>query len=162
MIRGHRLELTDQQGRLGLLLTAEVGAMGPSISMWTADGDPFLMITSFARADAPDGETQRGLMLDMENGGSMARIVLVPDTAVNTDQDKKYLFVIDDKDVVHRRDVRLGKLLPDGLRVIETNLQPTDRVIIEGTQRARIGYPVTPEEKDLTEEMKKLKGQAGE
>jgi multidrug efflux system membrane fusion protein len=90
------------------------------------------------------------------------RALLVPDTAVNTDQDRKYLFVIDDKDVVQRRDVRLGKLLPDGLRVIETNLESTDRVIIEGTQRARIGYPVTPEEKDLAEEMKKLKGQAGE
>src|SRR5262245_24182725 len=82
--------------------------------------------------------------------------LLVPDTAVNTDQDEKYLFVIDGKNGVQRRDVRLGKLRDNGLRVIETNLKPTDRVIIEGTQRARIGHPVTPEDKDLTEEMKKL------
>jgi RND family efflux transporter MFP subunit len=84
--------------------------------------------------------------------------LLVPDTAVNSDQDKKYLFVLDDKNVVQRRDVRLGKLTDNGMRVIETNLKPTDRVIIEGTQRARIGYPVTPQEKDLTEEMKRVGG----
>ncbi len=80
--------------------------------------------------------------------------LLVPDTAVNTDQDKRYLLVLDDKDVVHRRDVRLGKLLDNGLRVIETNLKPMDRVIIEGTQKARIGKPVTAEKKDLKEETK--------
>ena len=87
--------------------------------------------------------------------------VLVPDTAVNTDQDEKYLLVLDDKDVVVRRNVRLGKLADNGLRVVETNLQPSDRVIIEGTQRARIGHPVTPEVKDLAEEMKKAATRAG-
>lgn len=80
--------------------------------------------------------------------------LLVPDTAVNTDQDKRYLLVIDDENIVQRRDVRLGKLLDNGLRVIETNLKRKDRVIIEGTQRARIGSPVTPEHQDLAKEMK--------
>jgi RND family efflux transporter MFP subunit len=87
--------------------------------------------------------------------------MLVPDAAVSTDQNEKYLFVVDDKNLVRRRDVRLGKLLDNGLRVIETNLKATDRVITEGTQRARIGYPVTPEEKDLTEDMKKREQPAG-
>jgi RND family efflux transporter MFP subunit len=88
--------------------------------------------------------------------------LLVPDTAVNTDQDQKYLLVLNDKDVVERRNVRLGKLDDNGLRVVETNLQPSDRVIIEGTQRARLGYPATPQEKDLAEEMKKEETRAGQ
>jgi RND family efflux transporter MFP subunit len=87
--------------------------------------------------------------------------LLVPDTAVNTDQDQKYLLVLNDKDVVERRNVRLGKLAGNGLRVVETNLQPTDRVIIEGTQRARLGNPVTAEVKELAEEMKKEATRAG-
>jgi RND family efflux transporter MFP subunit len=87
--------------------------------------------------------------------------LLVPDTAVNSDQDQKYLLVLNDKDVVERRNVRLGKLADNGLRVVETNLQPSDRVIIEGTQRARLGNPVTPEVKDLAEEMKKEATRAG-
>ena len=80
---------------------------------------------------------------------------------MNTDQDKKYLLVLDDQNLVQRRDVRLGKLADQGLRVIETNLKPNDRVIIEGTQRARIGKPVTPEEINLGEEMKKSEVRAG-
>jgi RND family efflux transporter MFP subunit len=93
--------------------------------------------------------------------GDPYQALLVPDTAVNTDQDKKFLLVLDDKDLVQRLEVRLGKLADQGLRVIETNLQPTDRVIIEGIQRARIGKPVTPEEKNLGEEMKKTASRAG-
>ena len=88
--------------------------------------------------------------------------LLVPDTAVNTDQDQKYLLVLGDKDVVERRNVRLGKLEDDGLRVVETNLKSTDRVIIDGIQRARIGYPVTSEVKDLAEEMKKEASRASQ
>jgi membrane fusion protein, multidrug efflux system len=87
--------------------------------------------------------------------------VLVPDTAVNSDQDKKYLLVLDDKNVVQRRDVRLGRLTDKGLRIVETNLKPSDRVIIEGTQRARIGYAVEPKEKDLAAEMKQVETRAG-
>jgi RND family efflux transporter MFP subunit len=87
--------------------------------------------------------------------------LMVPDTAVNSDQDKKYLLVLDDKNVVQRRDVRLGKLARKGLRVVETNLKPNDRVIIEGTQRARIGATVAPEEKDVAAEMKKAETHAG-
>jgi RND family efflux transporter MFP subunit len=87
--------------------------------------------------------------------------LMVPDTAVNSDQDKKYLLVLDDKNVVQRRDARLGKLTDQGLRVVETNLKPSDRVIIEGTQRARVGQPVTPQEKDLAAEMKKADTRAG-
>lgn len=87
--------------------------------------------------------------------------VLVPDTAINSDQDKKYLLVLDDKNVVQRRDVRLGRLTDKGLRIVETNLKPSDRVIIEGTQRARIGYAVEPKEKDLTAEMKQVETRAG-
>lgn len=86
------------------------------------------------------------------------RALLIPDVAVNTDQDRKYLLVIGDKNLVQRRDVRLGKLVEQGLRVIETNLKPEDRVIVEGLQRARVGNPVTPEEKDLAAELKKVGG----
>lgn len=88
------------------------------------------------------------------------RALMVPDTAINTDQDKKYLLVVDAKNTVQRRDVRLGKLTDAGLRVVETNLTPEDRVVVEGMQRARIGSTITPEEKNLAAEMKKVAGNA--
>src|SRR5262249_1511705 len=48
--------------------------------------------------------------------GKPYQALLVPDTAVLTDQDKKYLLVVDDKKIVQRRDVALGRLLDDGMR----------------------------------------------
>jgi len=76
--------------------------------------------------------------------------MLIPDTAILSDQDKKYVLVIDDKNVVHRRDIIPGKLLDDGSRVIllpenaKTTTSPEEWVITEGIQLARLNYPVDP------------------
>jgi multidrug efflux system membrane fusion protein len=76
-------------------------------------------------------------------GSSPYEALLVPDTAVATDQSRKIVFVVKDDDVVEARSVTLGPL-DDGLRVIREGLKPEDRVIIGGLQRARIGAKVTP------------------
>ena len=76
--------------------------------------------------------------------------VLVPDTAILSDQDKRYVLVVDDKNVVSRRDVMPGKLLDDGLRVVlpeaggKAAVNPDEWIIVNGLQRARINYPVEP------------------
>ena len=73
--------------------------------------------------------------------------ILVPDTAVNTDQDQKYLLLVDDSKNVKRRKVQLGRLLDDGMRVIlraEPELKRDDWIIVEGMQTARVNYPVEP------------------
>jgi hypothetical protein len=77
-------------------------------------------------------------------------VTVVPDTAVQSDQDRKYLLVIDAKNVVQRRDVRLGKLLDDGMRIIlpaggnAPGLRADDWLIVEGVQTARVNYAVDP------------------
>ncbi len=73
--------------------------------------------------------------------------VLVPESAVNTDQDRKFLLVVDSKSNVKRCDVRLGRLLDDGMQVIASStpaLEKETKVIVEGMQRARLNYPVAP------------------
>ncbi len=76
--------------------------------------------------------------------------ILVPDTAVLSDQDQKYLLCLNEKNIVIRKDVKLGRILDDGMRVIlpvdekDKGLTPKDRVIVVGLQRARINYPVEP------------------
>jgi RND family efflux transporter MFP subunit len=121
------------------------------------------------RIDPSTGTIQLYGTVDNKNGfylpGSRVRIrlpvgkpyqaLLVPDTAVLTDQSKKYLLVVDDKKVVQRRDVELGRLLDDGMRILVpgpkgTGVTATDWVIVEGIQRARINYPVTPVEEGGT------------
>jgi RND family efflux transporter MFP subunit len=81
--------------------------------------------------------------------GAPYEAVLVPDTAILTDQDKKYLLVLNPQNVVIRRDVNPGRLLEDGMRVVSANnkaqeIKPSDWVIVNGLQRARINDPVEP------------------
>jgi membrane fusion protein, multidrug efflux system len=76
-------------------------------------------------------------------------VALVPDTAILSDQDKKYLLVLDDKNVVQRRDINPGTLLDDGMRVIlppdhGDAITPGDWIVVQGLQMARINYPVDP------------------
>ena len=71
--------------------------------------------------------------------------VVAPDTAVNTDQDQKYLLVVGGDNVVKRQNVRLGRLLDDGMRVIlEPKLDGAAWIIVEGMERTRLNYPVEP------------------
>jgi RND family efflux transporter MFP subunit len=70
---------------------------------------------------------------------------LVPDTAVNTDQDQKYLLLVGEANVVKRQSVRLGRLLDNGMRVIlEPELKANEWIIVEGMELARLNYPVEP------------------
>jgi multidrug efflux system membrane fusion protein len=76
-------------------------------------------------------------------GSAPYEALLLPDTAIATDQTRKIVFVVKDDDTVEARPVRLGPL-DDGLRVIREGLSAEDRVIVEGIQRARVGAKVSP------------------
>ena len=70
--------------------------------------------------------------------------VLVTDRAIGTDQDRKYVLVVNDKNVVEYRPVKLGPL-QNALRAVTDGLAPGEWVIVNGIQRARPGGPVTPQ-----------------
>lgn len=92
-----------------------------------------LMLTPgmFARVRVPGSDILKGL--------------LVPDEAIGTDQTRKFVYVINDENVVDRCLVEVGPL-EEGLRVIRSGLQPKERVVISGIQRVRPGVTVEPEE----------------
>jgi RND family efflux transporter MFP subunit len=74
---------------------------------------------------------------------------LVPDTAILSDQDKRYVLVVDNEKTVRRRNVTLGAITDDGMRAIRPaeklpegeNVAEWD-VIVDNLQRARLNYPV--------------------
>jgi RND family efflux transporter MFP subunit len=71
-------------------------------------------------------------------------VLLVPDASVVTDQSEKMLMTVAADGTVVPKRVQVGPL--DGeLRVIESGLLPTDKVIINGLVRARPGGKVTPQ-----------------
>jgi RND family efflux transporter MFP subunit len=68
--------------------------------------------------------------------------LLLPDEAIVTDQTRQVVYVVGADEVVGQKVVRPGRLI-NGLRVIREGIEPTDRVIISGVQRARTGRKVT-------------------
>jgi RND family efflux transporter MFP subunit len=71
--------------------------------------------------------------------------LLIPDAAVNTDQDERYLLIVGANDVVQQRPVKLGALFGT-LRSISDGLKPGERVIVNGMQSAMPGAKVNPHE----------------
>jgi RND family efflux transporter MFP subunit len=69
--------------------------------------------------------------------------LLIPDAAVNTDQNERYLLIVGADDVVQQRPVKLGALF-GSLRSITDGLKPGERVIVNGTLSAMPGAKVDP------------------
>jgi RND family efflux transporter MFP subunit len=95
----------------------------------------------FARVRVPIGPPHRALLLS--------------DRAIDNDQGQKILYIVNDKNEVVSRPVRLGGL-HDGLRAIEDGLTPGERVIVNGLQLVRPGITVEPKLVDMAD----LGGQA--
>jgi multidrug efflux system membrane fusion protein len=70
--------------------------------------------------------------------------LLVTDKALVSEQGKKYLLMVDDKNVVQKRLVTLGPLQADGLRVITSGVAAKERVLINRLQEATPGKEVVP------------------
>ncbi len=74
--------------------------------------------------------------------------VLVPDEAIGTDQSNRIVYVVDDQNIVSLRTVTTGRLI-DGLRVIRSGTDGSERIVVNGVQRVRPGAAVTPHLIDL-------------
>ena len=70
--------------------------------------------------------------------------LLVPDTALGSDQGGRYLLVVNGDNVVEQRKVQIGPV-DNGLRVIEGGLKPDDRVVIAGLLRVIPGQKIDPQ-----------------
>lgn len=92
---------------------------------------------------------------DVFKAGQFARVempverldgaLLVNQKAVLTDQDRRYVYVVNEENRVERRDVEPGSRL-DELVLIESGLQPGERVVVNGLQKIfASGMPVRPE-----------------
>ncbi|MCB8877313.1 efflux RND transporter periplasmic adaptor subunit [Acidisoma silvae] len=76
--------------------------------------------------------------------GVDSNAILVPDTAIGSDQAGSYVLVVDAQNEVQQKSVTTSTLV-DGLRVVDKGLLPTDKVIVDGLQRAIPGEKVAPQ-----------------
>jgi membrane fusion protein, multidrug efflux system len=120
-VRG-RLQLIDNQ------VDARTGTVRVRAVFDNADGS--LMPGQFARLRMGQAKTEPALMVN--------------ERAVGTDQNKRFVLVVDADSKAAYREVTLGRSV-DGLRVVAAGLKSGERIIVNGLQRIRPGALVSPQ-----------------
>ncbi|MDR3411548.1 MAG: efflux RND transporter periplasmic adaptor subunit [Formivibrio sp.] len=94
--------------------------------------------------DNPDGLLLPGLYARVRLGSSTPhQALLIDEKAIGTDQDKRFVLVLDENNRTAYRQVQVGAL-QDGLRVIERGLTAGERIVVNGLQRTRPGEVIKP------------------
>ncbi|MFW3897499.1 efflux RND transporter periplasmic adaptor subunit [Pseudomonas bharatica] len=97
-----------------------------------------------ASFDNANGELRPGLFARVLLPGSASRpATLVDDSAIGTDQDKKYVLVVDAEGRVQYRQVKPG-IRQGALRVIDQGIEPDEQVVVSSLHLATPGSQVTP------------------
>ena len=104
-----------------------------------------------ALVDNKDQLLTPGIFGRLQLFGGEYDALLIPDSAIISDQARKIVFVVGPGDVVQAKPVTLGTLV-DGLRVIRTGLAPTDKVVLDGLANpmVRPGAKVVPQKAEIT------------
>jgi len=98
-----------------------------------------------------NGETGKILMVVPAKNA-----LIIPQKATYEIQDKKYVFVVDKNNVVHSRNIITGGEMPD-LYVVASGLSVSDRILLEGVQKARDDDKIKYEFQQPEEVIKRLK-----
>lgn len=95
--------------------------------------------------DNHDGRLMPGQFARLSMGQPKPeQTLLISERAVGTDQNKKFVMVVDGKDKAEYREVQLGASV-DGMRIILSGLKAGERIVVNGLQRVRPGVTIKPE-----------------
>ena len=102
-------------------------------------------ITMRAVVPNPDRVFVPGMYARVQlEGSGEFKAMLIDEKAVMTDQDRKYVYVLGPESKAMRKNIVLGGAI-DGLRVVQSGLDPSDKVIVAGLQKIFApGMPVKP------------------
>jgi len=76
-------------------------------------------------------------------GSGQYEAVMVPDSAIGSDQSVRYVYVVGEDQKIIRKDITLGPIV-NGLRVIREGLEGTELVVTQGLQMIFPGADVNP------------------
>lgn len=78
-------------------------------------------------------------------GRAAYEAILLPEKCINTDQNRKYVYVVGADNKAERRYITPGHVLDNGFIIIQQGLTGDERVVVNGIQRIRKAHqPVTP------------------
>ncbi|WP_394176041.1 efflux RND transporter periplasmic adaptor subunit [Thalassotalea litorea] len=92
----------------------------------------------------PDGMLKPGQYVNIivEEPAEVAT-VMIPQSAVQSDQQGEFVMVVDEQQKVNRQNVRLGERV-DVMVIVNNGLENGDTIVIQGVQRIRSGQKVNP------------------
>ena len=101
-----------------------------------------------AELDNPDGILKPGLYVSVTLPYATAeKAVLVDNASIGTDQLGKFLYVVNDSNVVNSRHIEIGQLVDDGMRIVTSGLSPNERYVTKALMKVRQGMKIQPIEK---------------
>ncbi|MDG3006135.1 efflux RND transporter periplasmic adaptor subunit [Paludisphaera mucosa] len=87
----------------------------------------------------PDLSLTPGLFAKVRIPGSGRHdAVLIPDSAIATDQSEKFVYVVDEGNTIHRQKVDIGRRV-QGLRIVREGLAGPEKILLRGLQRVKPG-----------------------
>lgn len=99
--------------------------------------------------DNSDDLLTPGLFVNLRLPGSgRYDAVLIPDSAVGSDQTEKFVYVVTSQSSVERRAVELGPM-SHGLRIVRSGLEGNELIVTRGLQRIYPGVSVDPTEESI-------------
>lgn len=127
-------------GQDGILnYPAELDYLSPNVDLNTGT------LNLRARLDNPKGILKSGLYVSITLPyGREKNAVLIPDASIGTDQLGKYIYVVNDSDIVRYRHIETGQLVGDSLRQIKQGLSPQERYVTKALMKVRDGMRITP------------------
>ena len=78
-------------------------------------------------------------------GSAEHEALMIPDDIIGTNQSLRFVYVLGDDNVVESRNVTLGPLHSNGLRIVRDGILPTDKLILNNIQKIAPGALVAPE-----------------
>lgn len=102
-----------------------------------------------ARFENPDGIVLPGLFVNLiAESKNKKPMALIPQAAVQENQQGKFVLVVDENNKVITRHVKLGRRI-NAMWVVDSGLESNERIIVEGLQKVRPGVEVQPIDKKV-------------
>lgn len=119
--------------------TADLIYQAPSVDRSTGT------VTLKGKVENKHNELRQGMYVTISLPyGQNPRAVLVKDAAIGTDQLGRYMYVVNDSNVVTTRRIEVGELYQDTLRVVNKGIQPGDKYVTKALLTVRAGEKVKP------------------
>ena len=82
-------------------------------------------------------------------GSAAHNSLMIPDNIIGTNQSLRFVYVLGTDNVVTTKNISLGPLHSNGLRVVRDGITKDDKLIVNNIQKIRPGMPVSPVEISL-------------